>query len=533
MEAVVRFLLQHPIAAMRIRRGLEEPVSPLSNDEMIDSMQREKTLTNERCIEAFRSVDRKPFAPESEKTASYAPMPLREGVIHLSAPPIYAEAIECLMPIEPGMSFLNIGSGTGYFNSVVAHLLHSEPYISTNHGIEVWPQAINYCKEKLEEVGLKVIQRSQFFQGNIYELDVKNSMTYDRIYIGACASSKSKYLYELLEVGGVLVGPFQTSTGAQQLRRVTRLSGHEFRTEILKSVAFASLVEPAPFSDKLCSFFVPEEPWNIERHPAYPRSFRSMVPTLLHIAYHQGLPEVWIDHILPFCRRHWFDTHDEERESKRTSCSSRNSPVEKKLKRNPTESTLDASPTSSCSLYDNETYDTFFPRRDYSPRSTASFSRDTRTRCGRCSEGDCFHAHAEGVAPDEASDSSSEGIVEIFEDGTRHRVGEAGTDPDELGTPNNVPFEIRGFLALAYEMEQLRQQNRPVGALGILEMDIEIPSETERETEFSEAGDTEIPAPASASDAESDEPFLLGPPVTELEPSEYIAETDLVVEEIW
>ena len=51
---------------------------------------------------------------------------------------------------------------------------------------------------------------------------------YDRIYIGACANSRSKYLYRrlssvftlvcpslnlkhgrLLEVGGVLIGPFQ------------------------------------------------------------------------------------------------------------------------------------------------------------------------------------------------------------------------------------------------------------------------------------------------------------------------------------
>jgi len=70
-------------------------------------------------------------------------------------------------------------------------------------------------------------------------------MRYDRIYFGACANSRSKYLYRLLEVGGVLVGPFQAGP-QQQLRRVVRWSETEFRTQNLESVRFAALVEPSP-----------------------------------------------------------------------------------------------------------------------------------------------------------------------------------------------------------------------------------------------------------------------------------------------
>lgn len=303
----MRFLLQHPAAAMRIRQGLEDPVTPSTNDEMVNSLVADGFLSSEQCIAAFRHVDRMHFAPESEKASAYAPMPLRDDAIHISAPPIYAEAVESLMPMRPGMSFLNIGSGTGYFNSIVAHLLNSTPYLSTNHGVELWPQAIAYCREKVKQYAHA--KHCMFFHGNVYEIDVKNSMKYDRIYIGACASSKSKYLYELLEVGGVLVGPFQTSTGAQQLRRVTRVSHREFRTEVLKSVSFASLVEPAPTSEQK-RFSLPEEPWTEARHVAYPESFRNALrTTMLCVQRSPVIPpkEIWTQHIFHWFGRHWFD----------------------------------------------------------------------------------------------------------------------------------------------------------------------------------------------------------------------------------
>merc|ERR1712151_1024414 len=83
----------------------------------------------------------------------------------------------------------------------------------------------------------------QFSHGNVYQLNIDQSMRYDRIYIGACTNSRSKYLYRLLEVGGVLVGPFQAGR-TQQLRRVVRKAETQFIVEVLESVRFASLVEP-------------------------------------------------------------------------------------------------------------------------------------------------------------------------------------------------------------------------------------------------------------------------------------------------
>jgi hypothetical protein len=79
----------------------------------------------------------------------------------------------------------------------------------------------------------------------VYQLDVGQTTRYDRIYLGACANSRSKYLYRLLDVGGILIGPFQVGQ-AQQLRRVVRRSETQFNVEVLGSVQFASLLEPEP-----------------------------------------------------------------------------------------------------------------------------------------------------------------------------------------------------------------------------------------------------------------------------------------------
>eukprot|EP00397_Hematodinium_sp_SG-2012_P007033 GEMP01007073.1.p1 GENE.GEMP01007073.1~~GEMP01007073.1.p1 ORF type:complete len:669 (+),score=154.38 GEMP01007073.1:118-2124(+) len=565
MEAVVRFLLQHPAAAMRIRRGLEDPITPTTNDDMVNGMQMEGSLTDARCVEAFRQVDRMLFAPESEKMSAYAPMPLREGTIHLSAPPIYAEASESLMPITPGMSFLNIGSGTGYFNSIIAYLQYSEPYISTNHGIEIWPQTVSYCQEKVKQYSHAV--NCEFFQGNIYELDVKNSMMYDRIYVGACASSKSKYLYELLEVGGILVGPFQTSTGAQQLRRVTRVSQREFRTEVLKSVSFASLVEPDySLSDdhRQFTYALPERAWSTERHASFPPSFREAVmTTLLSVRQSSILPllpkEIWIQHIFHWCRRHWFDADNQSNGSHkapRKSLSSTGfmSPAEKKQKIAPPltqarklDSTPAMSPASSSSKHTNVSADVaaeppasglsapsssssgpsvppvlragsalLGPPTVFRASAASSYSgsvsapttvlptevpttlpTDVSASSGAEVDGEAdsdenrgkwteppeniasspndgvgsAENHDEGEKHDESEkhdevensdEGENEGIVEVFEDGRRHLIGQAD-DPDDLAPDDMaglvgglIPIEMAHFIALA----ALERENR-------------------------------------------------------------------------
>jgi len=192
----------------------------------------------------------------------------------------------------------------------------------------------------------------------VYQLDINKTMRYDRIYLGACANSRSKYLYRLLEVGGILVGPFQSGRH-QQLRRVIRRTETQFSVEVLESVRFASLIEPLPTSLALSSsetppptslpspvqlpvafpalpagastptsstteewqqvglpgvpftFALSERPWTPSRASLYPPSLKTAVPILqrgrLRDTSSCFLPrEIWIQHVFPWCSKWWF-----------------------------------------------------------------------------------------------------------------------------------------------------------------------------------------------------------------------------------
>jgi len=55
---------------------------------------------------------------------AHSDQPLKEGNVHISAPHIYGSAIEALDLVpNSSMSFLNIGSGTGYICCIAAEIL--------------------------------------------------------------------------------------------------------------------------------------------------------------------------------------------------------------------------------------------------------------------------------------------------------------------------------------------------------------------------------------------------------------------------
>jgi len=292
---------------------------------MVQDLEDSGTLTTPDCIDAFRAIDRQHFWVPGGGELAYADMPLRHGRLHQSAPHIYARALESLMPLRPGMSFLNVGSGTGYFSSIVSELCGAD---AISDGIDIWPETIAHARECCRQLGKDYIS---FTEGNVYQLDVEQGMRYDRIYLGACANAKSKYLYRLLEVGGILVGPFQAGH-LQQLRRVVRRTEAHFGVEVLNSVQFTTLVEPSPAPPPSLesvsvvpidartiglkgvpfTFALRERPWAPQRNLAYPASFRQAANILLNGRPSNPFvpslpPEIWSDHVLPWCSRMWFE----------------------------------------------------------------------------------------------------------------------------------------------------------------------------------------------------------------------------------
>ena len=183
-----------------------------SNDELVDNLCYESYIVTPKVEEVFRKIDRADymkFESEEERIDAYDDRALRKGVLHLSAPCIYTKALEALK-IERGHSFLNVGSGTGYFSTMVGMLIG--PY-GVNHGIEIYPENIEFAHKKLKEFkdsrwyDPMGFCDPYFVNGNGLLLSPANRQ-YDRIYCGAAVPQEHSHLLKnLLNVNGILVMP--------------------------------------------------------------------------------------------------------------------------------------------------------------------------------------------------------------------------------------------------------------------------------------------------------------------------------------
>ena len=92
------------------------------NDELIDNLVEADYIKSSHIERVFRAVDRAEYYLPDHQENAYKDLAWKHGNIHLSAPCIYSEVMESIK-LEPGMSFLNLGSGTGYLSTLAGLIL--------------------------------------------------------------------------------------------------------------------------------------------------------------------------------------------------------------------------------------------------------------------------------------------------------------------------------------------------------------------------------------------------------------------------
>lgn len=92
------------------------------NDDLIDNLMKDNYIKTPNIERVFRAVDRAHYFTEEYKDEAYKDLAWKSGNYHLSAPCIYSEVMESLC-LAPGLSFLNLGSGTGYLSTMVGLIL--------------------------------------------------------------------------------------------------------------------------------------------------------------------------------------------------------------------------------------------------------------------------------------------------------------------------------------------------------------------------------------------------------------------------
>uniref|UniRef100_H3ATK3 Protein-L-isoaspartate O-methyltransferase domain-containing protein 1 n=1 Tax=Latimeria chalumnae TaxID=7897 RepID=H3ATK3_LATCH len=212
------------------------------NDDLIDNLKEAQYIRTERVEQAFRAIDRGDYYLEGFRDNAYKDLAWKHGNIHLSAPCIYSEVMEALK-LQPGLSFLNLGSGTGYLSTMVGLILGP---LSGERGDHTNKDVVAIPHETLEKT-LKntfVYYRFEFCEpsfvvGNCLDI-CSDSHQYDRIYCGAgVQKDHENYMKILLKVGGILVMPVE-----DQLTQIQRTGQSTWESKNILAVSFAPLVQP-------------------------------------------------------------------------------------------------------------------------------------------------------------------------------------------------------------------------------------------------------------------------------------------------
>ncbi|KAI9555232.1 hypothetical protein GHT06_017747 [Daphnia sinensis] len=213
-----------------------------NNDALVDNLIRADYMKCPEIERVFRAVDRAFYYTDEDKQTAYKDLAWKNKNLHLSAPCIYSQVMESL-ELKEGMSFLNLGSGTGYLSTMVGLIIGSR---GVNHGLEIHQEVIDYAHEKLQAFikGNPAIDEydfciPQFEQGNCLSL-AATDRRYDRIYCGAaCPEVYNNYIKQLVDIGGILVMPVN-----DELLQIRRTDENSWSVNRVLPVSFSSLILP-------------------------------------------------------------------------------------------------------------------------------------------------------------------------------------------------------------------------------------------------------------------------------------------------
>jgi protein-L-isoaspartate(D-aspartate) O-methyltransferase len=191
-------------------------------------------VRSQRVLEAMQKVPRHEFLPEDMWDVAYQDTPLSIGMGQtISAPHMVGMMLEAL-ELRPGMSVLEIGTGSGYHASLLGELVR--------------PGGKVYTIERIEELGVRarqVLERLGY--GDVVEVIISDGTNglpehapYDRILVTAAAPDVPEPLKEQLADGGKLLIPVG-GRSYQELMVIDK-EGDRYRQAPLGSVIFVPLI---------------------------------------------------------------------------------------------------------------------------------------------------------------------------------------------------------------------------------------------------------------------------------------------------
>lgn len=209
----------------------------MNREQLLGSL---RGYASESVVSAMSRVPRELFLPESLQSRAYDDTPLPIGGNQtISAP--HMVAIMCdILDIQPGMTVLEVGGGSGYHAAVMAKMAGPTGQV---YSVERRPELAAQARENLLRAGITNVTMIEA-DGS---LGLPEHAPYDRISVAAAAPQIPEPLKRQLKVGGKMVLP--VGSDYQELYLVTRKNG--FCVEKKMGVIFVPLIGQEGFREKV------------------------------------------------------------------------------------------------------------------------------------------------------------------------------------------------------------------------------------------------------------------------------------------
>jgi len=182
-------------------------------------------------LAAIDRVPRHLFVPDDVKAQAYEDRPLPIGFGQTISQPFIVALMTDLLRPAPGMSVLEVGTGSGYQAAVLAELGLQV------HSIEIVPELAERARAVLADTGYAAVRTRA---GDGY-FGWAEAAPFDAIVVTAAASHVPPPLIAQLKPGGRMVIPVGPPFMVQQLMVVEKGVDGSVRNEILLPVSFVPL----------------------------------------------------------------------------------------------------------------------------------------------------------------------------------------------------------------------------------------------------------------------------------------------------
>lgn len=231
-----------------------------SHDALVDSLVKTNVVPKGSRLEhALRSVDRALFVPEPlrrDSAAMYANRPLPIGVVAtISTPQQHAQVLGFLeQHLQPGMTAIDVGSGSGMLVAVMAHLVGAAGHVT---GVDIVPELVTFAQRNLHAC-LSENHAALLARTAVVACAGKDTMRafegeqFDCIHVGVAVATKAEAesYVRFLKPGGGLLIPLGSAGAEQKLVKMTKsaLAGSDdvVKTDVMSVLCQPMLDEPPP-----------------------------------------------------------------------------------------------------------------------------------------------------------------------------------------------------------------------------------------------------------------------------------------------